>query len=140
MREALFITCLVLTASLSGCFGEQETEEIEVEQGFYPDIYSRHTLDWNWTDSYSYVLQPGPHTALEVQEATITVDTATLDGSTTSYPMSITPEHERNVLVFIEGVFQKHSTYSVSGSTITVSVTGADAGKVLTMLHGFDIV
>ena len=73
-------------------------------------------------------------------KATITVDTATLDGSTTSYPMSITPEHERNVLVFIEGVFQKHSTYSVSGSTITVSVTGADAGKVLTMLHGFDIV
>ena len=73
-------------------------------------------------------------------KATITVDTATSDGSTTSYPMSITPEHERNVLVFIEGVFQKHSTYSVSGSTITVSVTGADAGKVLTMLHGFDIV
>ena len=73
-------------------------------------------------------------------KATITVDTATLDGSTTSYPMSITPEHERNVLVFIEGVFQKHSTYSVSGSTITVSVTGADVGKVLTILHGFDIV
>ena len=73
-------------------------------------------------------------------KATITVDTATLDGSTTNYSMSITPEHERNVLVFIEGVFQKHSTYSVSGSTITVSVTGADAGKVLTMLHGFDIV
>ena len=73
-------------------------------------------------------------------KATITVDTHTLDGSTSAHAMSITPEHERNCLVFIEGVFQKHSTYSVAGSTITVSVTGADAGKILTILHGFDIV
>ncbi len=75
MREAIFITCLVLTASLSGCFGEEETDNSVEEPGFYPDIYSRHTLDWNWSDSYSYVLESGPYTALEVQEATITVDT-----------------------------------------------------------------
>ena len=75
MREAIFITCLVLTASLSGCFGEGETDNNVEEPGFYPDIYSRHTLDWNWSGSYSYVLESGPYTALEVQEATITVDT-----------------------------------------------------------------
>ena len=75
MREAIFITCLVLTASLSGCFGEDETDNSVEEPGFYPDIYSRHTLDWNWSGSYSYVLESGPYTALEVQEATITVDT-----------------------------------------------------------------
>ncbi|RJU81612.1 MAG: hypothetical protein DWB99_06080, partial [Candidatus Poseidoniales archaeon] len=75
MREAAFMTCLVLTMSLSGCFGSEEQSTVNEEDTLYPDIYSRHTLDWNWTDSYSYVLQPGPHAALEVQEATITVDT-----------------------------------------------------------------
>ena len=68
----------------------------------------------------------------------ITSDTFTLDGSTTNYTMSLTPQHERNILIFIEGVFQKHSTYSVSGTTLTVSVTGSDENKVLTVLHKFD--
>ena len=70
--------------------------------------------------------------------SSITSDTFTLDGSTTNYTMSLTPQHERNILIFIEGVFQKHSTYNVSGTTLTVSVTGADESKVLTVLHGFD--
>ena len=56
MREALFMTCLVLTMSLSGCFGSEESPTTEDEDTLYPDIYSRHTLDWNWSDSYSYVL------------------------------------------------------------------------------------
>ena len=70
MREALFMTCLVLTMSLSGCFGS-DGDKSDSSESIYPDIYSRHTLDWNWSDSYSYVLEPGPHTALEVQEAFI---------------------------------------------------------------------
>jgi hypothetical protein len=68
----------------------------------------------------------------------ITSDVITLDGSTTNYTLSLAPQHERNILVYIEGVFQKHSTYNVSGTTLTVSVTGADENKVLTVLHGFD--
>ena len=35
----------------------------------------------------------------------ITSDTFTLDGSTTNYTMSLQPQHERNILIFIEGVF-----------------------------------
>jgi predicted acyl esterase len=69
------MTCLVLMTSLSGCFGSDESDA-NSSDGLYPDINSRHTLDWNWTDSYSYVLQPGPHSALEVQEAFIEVDTS----------------------------------------------------------------
>ena len=72
----------------------------------------------------------------------ITVDTHTLawDGSTTSIPISMskTPKHERNILVFIEGVFQKHSTYTVSGSTCTVTMGVGEDTKVVTILHGFD--
>tara|TARA_A100001011_G_C14227385_1_gene807210 strand:+ start:398 stop:817 length:420 start_codon:yes stop_codon:yes gene_type:complete len=72
---------------------------------------------------------------------TITVDTFTLDGSTTAYTMSLTPKHERNIMVFMEGVFQKHSTYSISGTTITLTPSyPADASKVVTVLHGFDFV
>ena len=41
----------------------------------YPDIYERHQLTWQWNGSYAMVLEPGPHQALEVQEALISVDT-----------------------------------------------------------------
>ena len=73
--------------------------------------------------------------------AGITVDTITLDGSTTVFPMSVTPTDEKNILVFMEGVFQKHSTYSISGSNITLTPSyPGDASKVVTIIHGLDIV
>ena len=72
---------------------------------------------------------------------TITVDTHTLDGSTTTYTMTQTPKHERNILVFIDGVFQKHSTYSISGTDITITPNyPLDTNRTLTILHGFDFV
>jgi len=73
-------------------------------------------------------------------KATITRDSFTLDGSTTVFgPMSFDPEADANILVFIEGVFQKDDTYSTSGTTITLTSTlPSDAGKTLTILHGFD--
>jgi hypothetical protein len=75
-------------------------------------------------------------------KATITRDAFTMDGSTTIFgPMSFTPTADQNVLVFIEGVFQKDDTYSISGTTITLSSTGpADVGKTLSVIHGFDTV
>ena len=79
-KQSIFLTFLILSPFLSGCFGSPESLEIE-EESAYPDIYQRHTMDWNWTGSYSMVLSPGPHTALPVQEATIDVDTSgTWDG------------------------------------------------------------
>ena len=71
----------------------------------------------------------------------ITADTFTMDGSTSSYTLTKTPAHERNILVFMEGVFQKHSTYSVSSNTITLTPSyPADASKVVTVIHGLDYV
>lgn len=74
---------------------------------------------------------------------TITVDSITIDGLTPVYayafPSALVPLSEENVLVFIEGVFQKSSTYTISGSTITLSaVLSGDNGKTLTVIHGFD--
>jgi hypothetical protein len=72
----------------------------------------------------------------------ITRDPFTLDGSTLVYgPLSFEPTADQNVLVFIEGVFQKDDTYSISGTTITLSSTFlSDAGKTLSVIHGFDTV
>ena len=73
-------------------------------------------------------------------KATITRDAFTMDGSTVIYgPLSFEPSADQNVLVFIEGVFQKDDTYSISGTTITLTSTlESDSGKTLTVLHGFD--
>ena len=77
MRSAWLLTLLVLFGPLSGCLGaSQPGGEPPVEDSMYPDVWDRHQLDWNWTDSYSYVLEPGPYTALDVQEATFEVDTS----------------------------------------------------------------
>ena len=76
MRIAVFLSMLIFLGPLSGCFGVESSQVEESESTQYPTEWERHTLDWNWTDSYSYVLQPGPYTALEVQEATFEVDTS----------------------------------------------------------------
>lgn len=72
--------------------------------------------------------------------STITRDSFTLDGSTLVYgPLSYTPSADQNVLVFIEGVYQKDNLYDISGTNITLtSVLEGDAGKTLTVIHGFD--
>ena len=71
---------------------------------------------------------------------TITSDPFTLDGSTLAYsPMSFEVSNPQNILVFIDGIYQNSTQYSVSGTTITLtSILEADNGKTLTVLHGFD--
>lgn len=72
--------------------------------------------------------------------STVTRNSFTLDGSTLVYgPLSFTPAADQNVLVFIEGVYQKDNLYDISGTNITLaSILAGDAGKTLTVLHGFD--
>jgi hypothetical protein len=43
------------------------------------------------------------------------------DGTTTTFTLSIAPTNEAHTLVYINGVYQEKSTYSVSGSTLTLS-------------------
>ena len=75
--KATLLVALLLNVLLAGCFGSPETVSQDDElSSNYPDIYERHTLEWNWTVSYSRVLEDGPHEPLSVQEATIEVDTS----------------------------------------------------------------
>ena len=76
MRQAMTVVMLLLLLPLSGCFGETETADPENDEGMYPSLWDRHTLEWNWSGSYARVLQDGPNDPLPVQEATISVDTS----------------------------------------------------------------
>ena len=50
------------------------------------------------------------------------------------YTLSTAPDNENNLMVFIDGVFQAHDTYSVSGTTLTFSTAPA-SGRVITVYH-----
>jgi hypothetical protein len=81
---------------------------------------------------------------------TITVDSYTGDGTTTVFgngeaggdstveaPMSFTPKADQNVLVFIDGVFQPDTVYTISGTQITFG-SAPGGGTSIKILHGFD--
>ena len=56
------------------------------------------------------------------------------DGSDTTFTLSTAPDNENNLMVFIDGVFQAHDTYSVSGTTLTFATAPA-SGRVITVYH-----
>ena len=56
------------------------------------------------------------------------------DGSTVNFTLSTAPDTENNLMVFIDGVFQAHDSYSVSGTTLTFSTAPA-SGRVITAYH-----
>ena len=73
---AVLLVVMMLSMTLSGCFGNPVPSSDEKVVETYPDIYERHTLEWNWTGSYSRVLEDGPYEPLPVQEVNIEVDTS----------------------------------------------------------------
>jgi len=56
------------------------------------------------------------------------------DGSDTTFTLSTAPDDENNLMVFVDGVFQAHNAYSVSGTTLTFSAAPAN-GRVITVYH-----
>ena len=75
--QPIGMAMLFLSALLSGCiFSDKPEEASATDETQYPPIWDRHTLEWDTTGSYSLLLEPGPHSALEVQEAFIDVDTS----------------------------------------------------------------
>ena len=71
---------MLLTLPLSGCLSSTSEITESESSSLYPDIYDRYNLQWDWNGSYAMVLEPGPYEALDVQEATITVDTTGIWG------------------------------------------------------------
>ena len=57
----------------------------------------------------------------KIGEGQTSVDTFTGNGSTTAFTLSVDPGDENNTRVFVDGVYQSKSNYSVSGTTLTFS-------------------
>ena len=57
----------------------------------------------------------------KIGDGNVSVNTFTGDDSTTAFTLSLDPGDENNTRVFIDGVYQSKSNYSVSGTTLTFS-------------------
>ena len=69
---------------------------------------------------------------------TITKDSFVGDGSTAVYTMSITPDDENAIIVFVGNVHQNPGVaYTVSGTSITFSSAPPDTHTIV-ILHGFN--
>ena len=56
----------------------------------------------------------------------------TANNSTTDFTLSDEVANENDLVVFIDGVFQAHNTFSVSGTTLTLA-TAPESGRVVTV-------
>ncbi|MBJ29336.1 MAG: hypothetical protein CMB61_04680 [Euryarchaeota archaeon] len=73
----LLMSFLMLLSTISGCIsGDNDQEGRSNSDSIYPSIWERHNLDWQMNHTFSYVLETGPYTHLEVREAYIEVDTS----------------------------------------------------------------
>lgn len=65
----------------------------------------------------------------------LTTDTYTGDGSTTAFTLSVSPGSIDNTNIYISGVYQDKSTYSLSGTTLTFS-TAPPTGTSIEIVSG----
>ena len=59
-----------------------------------------------------------------------TVNGFTGDGSTTDFTLTLAPMNENNTLVYLDGVYQHKSEYSVSGTTLSFSTAPANGDDI----------
>ena len=57
------------------------------------------------------------------------------DNSDTTLTLSVNPVHENNTQVYIDGVYQAKSTYSISGTTLTFGTAPPTGATVECMTH-----
>ena len=60
--------------------------------------------------------------------------TQATDGSRTQFTISSTPASENNLQIYLDGVYQSKDTFSVSGTTVTLS-TAPPTGSSLEIIH-----
>lgn len=60
----------------------------------------------------------------------VTNSFTTANNTTTTFTISNAVQDEKQLLVFIDGVFQAHNSYSVSGTTVTLSTAPASGREV----------
>jgi len=137
MRCAILFTILLLATPLSGCFGEDELPIIEPVDDTYPTIWDRHTLEWNTNHTHSFLLYPGPHYALEVQEQNIEVDTTGIweggpNSATVHLSYWLPSNTEDGERVPVIAVISPYFSYGQPGDESTpTNVVGAGRGEFI---------
>jgi hypothetical protein len=71
-----------------------------------------------------------------VTASTLNQNNFTGDGSTTAFTLSQTVTDETNTFVFIQGVYQEKSVYSISGTTLTFTTAPQNGYTVEVMAFG----
>ena len=61
------------------------------------------------------------------------VDQFTGDGSTTAFTVTTAPADEKNLMVYIDGVYQQKTDYTVSGTTLTFDTAPASGATIETV-------
>ena len=70
------------------------------------------------------------HVSNAVSGQGLNIDQFTANGSTTAFTLTVDPSHENNTNVFLDGVYQQKTDYSVSGTTLTMDTAPAN-GAIL---------
>ena len=108
-------------------------------QVFLNGVLLDNGTDYTANNTTSVVLVNGANSGDLVQISTfvkvlgtadISVDTFSGNGSTTAFTLSENPDVEENIQVYIDGVYQEQSTYSVSTNTLTFSTAPANGTTV----------
>ena len=108
-------------------------------QVFLNGILLDPAVDYAATTGNSIVLTVGATTSDLIQIETFTqiigtgdilVDTFPVSSTQTAFTLSQDPINKSNISVYVEGVYQESSTYSLSGTTLTLSESPANGTTV----------
>ena len=102
-----------LLVFIEGVFQQQDAYSIATASGTTTLTFSAAPANGNAILIYSV--------AAAVSGSNLNIDSMTGDGSDVTLTLSIAPVNENNTQVFIDGVYQSKSNYSISGTTLTFS-------------------
>ena len=137
MRAVVLAVILVLIfPSLTGCLGK-DSDEGPSKEPFYPSLEERHELEWDQSGTFSRVMEPGPFYPLDVQEATIEVDTSEVwetGPSSAEVHLSywLPSNTQEGTKVPVIAVISPYFSYGLQGAESTpTDVVGAGRGEFI---------
>lgn len=132
--ELIHIVAITGQTSLDKFTGDGSTTAFNLSQTIDSENNVQIYIDgvYQSKDNYStsgktltFTTAPANNQAIEavhikaVDVSAMNSDQFTGDGSTTAFSLTNSPSSEDKTLVFVQGVYQEKSTYSISGTTLT---------------------
>jgi hypothetical protein len=117
-------------------------------QVFLNGVLLDNGIDYTANNSVSVVLAEAATTGdflqviafkKKIGEGNVSVATLSGNGTATAYTLPLDPDNENNTRVFIDGVYQSKSNYSVSGTTLTFSTAPPNGTAIEVEISGRSI-